>query len=255
LKFPKWLNKSGNPFSVGSKSDVGRVRSETQDSFGVFPPEVNGELVDRLFVVADGMGGHQHGSQASAMAVETLGKAFIGHVEGDVSERLLRVFNLANDRIFQHSQQLGPGESMGTTCSVVAMVNGHFWIGHVGDSRIYLVDQKQITQLTEDHTLVNELVREGILTEEEAQVDPRKHSLLQAMGVADAIRPDVFEIPTLQSGERLVICSDGLAVVSDDVIGKIVRENDAQKACDELVNLANRQGGPDNVTVVVLGTA
>ena len=178
--------------------------------------------------------------------------AFFGESSDEPNVRLMRAFELANERIYDQSQRYGEGTAMGTTCTALAVSGGRFWIGHVGDSRAYRIDKQNMTQLTQDHTYVNELLQEGILTESEAMRDPRRHNLVRAMGINPSIDPDILEIPKPDSGERILICSDGLAVVSLEKIATVIRSNDVQTACDELVKLANQQGGPDNITVVVV---
>lgn len=252
MKFPRWKNRSGKTFAVGSQTHVGITRTENQDSLGVFTFDASKGSREQLFVVADGMGGHERGSEASTMAVEILRKAFFGDSSAELNVRLTRVFELANERIYDQSQRYGEGTAMGTTCTALAVSCDQFWIGHVGDSRAYRIEKEKMIQLTNDHTFVNELLREGILTEAETLNDPRRHNLVQAMGITPSIDPDIFQVPKPESGERLLICSDGLAVVSAEKIAEVVRTNDVQTACDELIKLANQQGGPDNISVVVI---
>jgi len=253
MKFPSWKNRSGSLFSVGSQTSVGMTRTENQDSYGVFSTDKGRGTLERLFIVADGMGGHERGSEASSMAVEVVRSTFYGVASGDLEHRLKRAFNTANERIYTHSQRLGEGTSMGTTCTALAVSSDRFWIAHIGDSRAYRIDREGIFQLTADHTYINELLREGVLSEEEAMNDPRRHNLVKAMGIGPSIEPDVFEIPKPASETRILLCSDGLAVVDTNEIAKIVQSREVQAACDELVRRANDQGGPDNVTVVVVG--
>lgn len=252
MKFPKWRNKSDSPFSVGSQTDVGVTRSENQDACGVFSDGSDNEKLERLFVVADGMGGHEHGREASSMAVDVLKNSFFDGSSDETDQRLLRAFKLANETIYDHSQRFGEGTAMGTTCTAMAICNDRFWIAHVGDSRTYRIDDDGMVQITEDHTFINELLREGVLSEEAALTDPRRHNLVKAMGIGPYVDPDVFEIPKPDSGTRFLICSDGLAVVPADTIASVVKSGDVQTACDELIRRANEQGGPDNITVVVV---
>jgi len=251
LNFTRRKKSAKDRFSVGFGSDVGLLRTENQDSVGVFSYTESGVSPEHLFIVADGMGGHENGREASQMAVKTFENNFMADIGQDPVDRLRTLFRLANERILSYSQLVGNDTLMGTTCTVMAEMNGRFWIGHVGDSRAYRIDNQSMTQVTVDHSLLNELVRNGTLTQEEAENDPRKHNLIQAMGVEQDLNPDIFELPPPMSGERILLCSDGLADVPKNEVTKIVLENDSQTACDKLIAAANHYGGPDNITVIV----
>jgi protein phosphatase len=226
-------------FRVGARTDVGRVREGNEDSYMVHDP---------LFAVADGMGGHQGGEVASRLALETLKR---------VAERpdagLAEVVREANRVVFRKAAQ-DPGlAGMGTTLTAVVADDDGLHLAHVGDSRAYLVRDGRLKQLTKDHTVVQKLVDEGRLTEIEAGMHPQRSILTNALGVDEEIRVDE-ETVEVRSGDRLLLCSDGLTgMIDDDRITEIIgAHDDPQAACDALVDAANEAGGQDNVTAVII---
>lgn len=235
-------------FEVAARSTVGMVRDNNEDSFGVF----DGEPDDRLFIVADGMGGHERGEVASRTAIETIREVYFSDSSKDVATALTRAFAEANRRIKDLSDDYGVETQMGTTGTALAIRDGRLYIGHVGDSRMYRITDDEISQITEDHTLVNELVRDGILSPAEAESDPRRHSLLRGLGVEENVYTDVLELKGIESGDRILICSDGLNIVPEERIAEICRSSDPEAACEQLVRAADERGGPDNTTVVLV---
>src|SRR5258708_8126495 len=235
------------------RTDVGLVRAENQD-FGTYttPTEEKGTHPGgRLLVVADGMGGHRGGATASRLAGETVKAQYLGGETEDVAQALREALTRANARIFTEAQANPDLRGMGTTTSALVVKNDQAWFGHVGDSRIYMVRGDEIRQLTEDHSLVATMVREGLLTKVEAENHPRRNVLQRSMGVSEQVEIDVRGPFPLQEGDVFVLCSDGLhGVVKEDeireVAGKPVRE-----AADELIRRAIERGAPDNVTVIV----
>ena len=228
--------------AVGSATDVGRARAAkaNEDSY----------LRDdeaAVFAVADGMGGHRAGEVASSMALEAVGSA-IG--EGAT---LADAIAVANAEVFARAQANPEMRGMGTTVTVMVVAEGAVHFGHVGDSRAYLLRDGQLTQVTDDHSLVEELVREGRLTPEEAAVHPQRNIVTRALGVDEAVDVDTYEID-LRPADRILVCSDGLtSMIRDSAIEKILRAHaDPQKAADKLVDAANTAGGEDNITVVVV---
>ncbi|MEM1043022.1 MAG: PP2C family serine/threonine-protein phosphatase [Bacteroidota bacterium] len=248
--------RSARPLSVhyGACSHVGQVRSENQDAYGVFPEAApGGDPVPCVFVVADGMGGHEDGGQASRVTVEIVGRLSLSEQEKPIEVHLARAISAANERVYTLAHGGPLPKKMGTTCSVLALIGGEAWVAHVGDSRVYRVNQNgRIAQLTQDHTLVGELQREGVLTEAEAERHPQRHALVRAVGVEPGVEVDVERVDPLQAGDRFVLCSDGLARVADEEIRDIVRGEAPQAAAERLVYLANERGGHDNVTVLVV---
>jgi len=222
-------------------SDTGRRRRRNEDNYVVTPP---------LFAVADGMGGAQAGEVASRLAA--------GAVEGGDSnglsglERVDALIQEANRRIYDRASTDPTASGMGTTMTVALVEGMTVAIGHVGDSRAYLVRGDTMEQLTEDHSLVNELLKTGKLSEEEAQVHPQRSVITRAVGTDPDVDVDGFTIEA-EDGDIFLICSDGLTdMVEDEEILELVAENrdDLDKAVKALVAAANRGGGEDNITAV-----
>ncbi len=235
-------------------SDIGLVRIENQDSFGKFPQNDfdlysgNGQL----FIVADGMGGHVGGKEASSTAVETISRVFFGSANRDVLSKLKQAFEEANSAIYNKSSSSDQYKRMGTTCSLLLLEEDHGYIGHVGDSRIYRIENNRIEQITDDHTKVQEMLKNGLLTPKEAENYPSKSILARAMGVEETVKGDFKDNIKLKKGQSYILCSDGLAKVSKEEILPIVSGSSPREACDKLVTLANERGGKDNVTVLVI---
>jgi PPM family protein phosphatase len=230
----------------GSASDVGRVRTVNQD----LPLER-----PNLYAVADGMGGHVGGEVAARVAVETLDHAF-GRAQ--TVEGLRAAFSEANAAVWHESQANSDLHGMGTTLTAVALVGGPdgtdvLALANVGDSRAYVFSEGEMTQVTDDHSLAEERMRQGEITEEEAAVHPQRHILTRALGVSAHVETDMWELE-LRSGDRVVLCSDGLTnEVGSDEMAAILREvDDPEEAARRLVDAANENGGADNVTVVVV---
>jgi len=224
------------------RSDTGRVRSSNEDSFLARAP---------LFVVADGMGGANAGEIASRTAVEVFAA---GLQPGDDPEsRLAETVATANSQIHKASQSDTARRGMGTTATAVLVGDGIVAVAHVGDSRAYLLRAGKIAQLTRDHTLVDELVREGRLTPEQAAEHPQRSIITRALGPEPHVEVDTFS-EELEEGDVLLLCSDGLTgMVSDDLI--LTTVNDSRSlaaAAKSLIRKANEAGGRDNITVVLI---
>ena len=247
-----WKSKRKYDVHVGALSDVGQVRTENQDAYGHYPVAPGRDTQERLFIVADGMGGHARGEEASSMAVEVLQKTFFSGNQWAVGERLRRAFEAANARVYARATAGMAPETMGTTCTAMALVNGHVHMAHVGDSRAYRIDQYGVKQLTRDHTLVEELRRQGVLTEDEARTHPRRHALTRALGIQPTLEVDVLEAMTVEVPQRYLLCSDGLASVSEEELREVGLSLPPQQACERLVSMANERGGPDNITVLIV---
>jgi protein phosphatase len=229
--------------NVGSKTDVGRARDMNQDSFLVEEP---------IFVVADGMGGHLAGDVASKTAIDMITE--MKRTKSPEEPDALRSYvSEANRAIWKKGREDPNLTGMGTTCTLIYLDGGVAHIAHVGDSRAYLLRHGELTQLTEDHTLVERMVQEGRLRREDAPRHPQRSIITRALGVDRSVDVDVMD-ETLQDGDRLLICSDGLSSMVDDAtIAKILSEHDdPQSASDALVEAANEAGGEDNITVIVL---
>jgi len=240
---------------VYGRSETGKVRAENQDCFAIV------ELDDTrtLCVVADGMGGHMGGEIASALAVETITKAFEGPAaDADkLGARLDRAFRSAHD-VIRVRAMTDPGTlfGMGTTCVAAHLDGARLRWAHVGDSRLYLHDAAGLRLMTRDHSKVQEMVDAGLITSEEARHHPERNVITMALGatpIAEVARND--EPLELRSGERVLLCTDGLSgMLADAEIESILgRETEVDAACDALVEAALEAGGEDNVTVVIAG--
>src|SRR5438067_13101321 len=222
-------------------SDTGRRRRRNEDNYVVAPP---------LFGVADGMGGAQAGEVASQLAASAL-EAGTSEELG-ASERVDALIQEANRRIFDRASTDPAASGMGTTMTVALVDGMTVAIGHVGDSRAYLVRGEQMEQLTEDHSLVNELLKSGRLSEEEAHVHPQRSVITRAVGTDPDVDVDGFTIEA-EEGDVFLICSDGLSdMVEDEEILELVHSNrdDLDKAVKALIAAANKGGGEDNITAV-----
>jgi PPM family protein phosphatase len=227
-------------------SDTGRRRRRNEDNYVVAPP---------LFAVADGMGGAQAGEVASQLAASALEAGDSDGLHG--VERIDALIQEANRRIFDRASTDPTASGMGTTMTVALVEEMTVAIGHVGDSRAYLVRDEQMEQLTEDHSLVNELLKTGRLSEEEAQVHPQRSVITRAVGTDPDVDVDGFTIEA-EDGDVFLICSDGLTdMVGDEDILELVHTNrdDLDQAVKALVAAANRGGGEDNITAVAFRIA
>jgi PPM family protein phosphatase len=226
---------------VGVRSDIGRLRQRNEDAYLV---------KDALFVVADGMGGHRGGDVASALALETIESGAPAQV---TLEALVEDIKRANQAVLERGEVDRDLRGMGTTITAVTVEDAKAHVAHVGDSRAYLLRDGVLQQLTEDHTLVQRMVREGRLTEDEAAHHPQRSVLTRALGVDEDIPVDELSLD-VHAGDRLLLCTDGLTTMIDrGRIRKILeRERDPQAACDKLIDAANRAGGDDNITVIVV---
>ena len=225
---------------VASVTDPGRRRRRNEDAFVVRPP---------LFAVADGMGGARAGEIASRLATEVLRE---GGASGGGEQRIGALIQAANQRIFERSAADEAASGMGTTVTVAVVENGTVWIGHVGDSRAYLIRDGALQQLTDDHSVVGELLRSGKLSAEEAETHPQRSVITRALGTDPDVDADTFPVKA-QEDDLFLLCSDGLTtMVGDEEILRTVEKHrdDLERAARELVASANRGGGEDNITIV-----
>ena len=232
-------------------TDVGSVRQGNEDSIA-FVTAGSGERGESLVVVADGMGGHAAGEVASAMAVDAVRQVFFGS-KGSIPARLAKALSSANRAIFDLAADDPQRQGMGTTCTVIAFDGARIFLGHVGDSRAYLLRKGQLNQLSQDHTLVARMLREGLLTPAQAKSHPQSNVITQCVGTKPAIEPDVWRKGLkIARGDRLVVCSDGLhGVVGDARICQIAAGANPREAAQELIAAAIAGGGPDNISVGV----
>ena len=219
---------------------TGRKRRHNEDAYVLQPP---------LFAIADGMGGARAGEVASSLAAAALQS---GEVDGNGKERVTALIQAANRSVYERSSRDAEVAGMGTTMTVALVEDGTVTLGHVGDSRAYVLRDGELEQLTDDHSLVAELVRGGKLSAEEAEHHPQRSVITRALGTDPDVDVDTFTVEA-EDGDVFVLCSDGLTdMVGDDEIGEVLagsREN-LKAAAEELVRRANKAGGQDNITVV-----
>ncbi|WP_430786031.1 Stp1/IreP family PP2C-type Ser/Thr phosphatase [Virgibacillus flavescens] len=234
-------------------TDQGRVRNHNEDAGGLFLNKSN----QYLAVIADGMGGHQAGDVASQMATSILEKEWLNSSEiknPEEAESWLKTTVLeVNKEIYQKSISQEECKGMGTTIVMTICTEEFITVAHIGDSRCYMENDKGFSLLTEDHSLVNELVRSGQITINDAENHPRKNVLLKAVGTEEAIYPDIRTI-SWDSGDKLLLCSDGLSnKVSDNELQTFMENEDSiDNAANGLITLANERGGEDNISLVIV---
>jgi PPM family protein phosphatase len=223
------------------RTDTGRQRRENEDSAYVHAP---------VFVVADGMGGAQAGEVASRMAIETFEEGL--PASGAPEARLAEIVRNANHRIYDRSRADQGRAGMGTTLTAAFLEDAHLAIAHVGDSRAYLFRDGELTRLTRDHSLVDELVRQGKLTEAQAAEHPQRSIITRALGPEPEVEVDTWTYP-VRAGDVLLLCSDGLtSMISEEDVGEILGSaGSLEDAADRLIREANEAGGRDNITVVL----
>lgn len=235
-------------------TDVGRVRSINQDSFHLIKDK-------NISIVADGMGGHAAGDQASKIAVKTITEILEAYdfQDGDgesgmsIEELVRYALQEANEQILLASLSNQHLQGMGTTAIVAVESQGKLYLGHVGDSRTYLVRNQKISQITEDHSVVQQLVKAGAISEAEAEVHPYKNVITRCLGMQANVEPDTLEM-VLEPGDRILMCSDGLSnMVSDATMEQLINDTESpEETCQKLIDLANENGGTDNITAVLL---
>jgi protein phosphatase len=233
-------------------SDIGLRRKENQDSYfapDATPLPLEGEH-EYLFIVADGMGGHARGREASETAIRIIVDRFSKTPEGDVPTRLKHAIEDANDEIYNKSRD--QNDIMGTTCTVFAIHGDRASIAHVGDSRIYRLRNYTFEQLTQDHSEVAQLVQYGKIAAKEASTHPRRSVLTRALGASATINIDILDMLKLTVGDKFVLCTDGLYKIPQKQLSQVVAKQEPQDAVKELVRLANKNGGQDNITCIIL---
>ena len=241
---------------VAAVTDVGCQRENNEDSYLYWEPSEDGDFSrkGRLAVVADGMGGHEGGQEASRIATEAIQEVYAADFADGPQAALEAGFRRAHDKVIEYAAQHTQLRGMGTTATAIALAGNQLYFAHIGDSRLYRVHGQQISRLTRDHSYVGRLFENGVISAEEAEVHPQRHILTAALGTGPEIPPDAPEQPiTLETGDSLILCTDGLwGLVADPEIRQIVAGNSVVEACHELVEKAKQRGGPDNITVIVL---
>ena len=233
--------------------DVGRCRDINQDY--IFLSEEPMGNLPNLFLVADGMGGHRAGDLASEYTVSRVCEAVTKSMQKIPFQILKGAFQYANQKLIEKAGESPAYTGMGTTLVAVTVQDDTAYVANVGDSRLYKIGGT-IEQITEDHSLVEEMVRMGEISKEEARNHPEKNIITRAMGVSETVEPDYFDTK-LEKGECLLLCSDGLSNMLEDAQIKEIldRRTDLRSGAEELVREANRNGGKDNIAVVLIESA
>lgn len=233
-----------------SKTDIGRKRVLNQDT--VYSCNVPLGNLDNLFIVADGMGGHKAGDYASAYTVNAIER----EVELNEDDKPIKILNeaviCANEEVYTKAQAEEDFAGMGTTVVVATISGNTLYVGNVGDSRLYLIDDT-ITQITKDHSLVEEMVRVGEIKREEARLHPDKNIITRAIGAEKSVSVDFFDVE-LKDGDVILMCSDGLSnmVPDEEILSVIKSQSEVADMADELIRVANHNGGKDNIGVVLI---
>ena len=235
-----------------ARTDVGMIRSGNEDNFAVDYDERHGR---GLFVVADGMGGHAAGEVASEMAVQILQRelADLREIDEDAGERVGRALRDANRKIHERTMTEIDKQGMGTTVSALIVSGAHYLIGQVGDSRVYLLRDGALRQLTKDHSYVQEQVDAGFLTPEQARYHPYSNVITRCVGASPEVEPDVYR-GTVRTGDTFLVASDGLTGMVDDwrLQQLLMARTDEQRVVQTLIAEANGRGGLDNITAIVV---
>ncbi len=234
-----------------AKTHTGKVRTNNEDCYFI------SEQGPKLFIVADGMGGHNAGEVASQVAVDAV-KSFVeNEIDGAkslelIEEMLLGSIRHANAEVYELSKTKENMEGMGTTLTLLLVVEDMMYFAHVGDSRAYLYKEESLEQITNDHSLVGELVRAGTITEEQARVHPQKNILTNAVGTALTVKIDILH--RIVENGVILLCSDGLTnhVHEEEIIRIMTAHSELEHLCDALIDKANDKGGQDNITVVAV---
>lgn len=236
------------------KTDVGKYRPNNEDAF--YLPKKDADL-PQLFIVADGMGGHQGGEIASKLAVKEVSEYINRNVTKNLNQSQIKKIirdslHEANEKILKCASENPHWHGMGTTITMALFYNNTLYIGHIGDSRAYRIRDKNITLLTEDHSLVWELMAEGKITLAETKTHPMKNVITKALGTDQKLEPDLLSF-NVKKGDIIILCSDGLTnMLEDNKIKEIVCSNSPKKATEELIYQANKNGGVDNITVGII---
>lgn len=238
---------------VFAGTDIGKAREMNQDYYYV---SKNLDEI-KLCVLADGMGGYTGGEIASNMAVTSV-KSYIYNNYSKTKLEIDSVINLLKDAtqyanmvVYEKTRQIAELEEMGTTLEIALIIEDKIYISHIGDSRVYKIKNGQIKQITKDHSYVENLIKDGKLTREEAKFHPQKNILTKALGCTAFVEPDLL-VEKIEENDIILICSDGLTnMLSDEEIMKIIKEN-PESPNKELILAANKAGGTDNITVIII---
>lgn len=240
--------------ALGAKTDLGRIRENNEDKYEFFIPEDEDTLALKgaFYAVADGMGGHAAGQIASELALKTAIKAYYSDSSPILEESLRAAFQTANALIYDAARAISERAGMGTTMTALVLRGEEAFVAHVGDSRCYRLRGSKLEQLTEDHTWVNEQVKRGLMSREEAELSPFRNVITRSLGNTPSVEVDILS-DELKVGDVFLLCSDGLTgEVSDDEIRDALLKSPPSKAAWDLVELALDHGGRDNCTVLIV---
>lgn len=232
-------------------TDIGKNRVVNQDNIYVSTTPVGN--LPNLFVVADGMGGHRAGDYASRYATDAVVESITNNAETDIKKIITKAVEDANSLVFKKSEENEDFRGMGTTLVIAAISGDELTVANVGDSRLYLIEGSIIKQLTQDHSLVAEMVRMGQIDEQEARRRPDKNIITRAIGISDVIHADFFK-SKVRDNEYVLLCSDGLSNMLEDseMLSAVTGSDPIEKKTSMLIDLANQKGGKDNISVIII---
>ena len=237
------------------RTDLGNVRTNNEDA-GLYLRVSDAKVFSEkgcILLVADGMGGHAAGEVASKMATDIISKEYFSNSSNDITKALSKAFALANKSILNAAARDSEKKGMGTTCTVLVVAGSTVYYAHVGDSRAYALRNKKIERITTDHTYVQQLIKDGSISREEAEKHPQRNILTNAMGTKPEMPVDTGQCAfVLQAHDRLMLCSDGLYdYLMDEEIEAMLNQYELQEAATQLIAEAKKRGGHDNITVVL----
>jgi serine/threonine protein phosphatase PrpC len=241
---------------VAQRTDIGRKRAVNEDSVTTVVPQDTQVMSSKgaLFVVADGMGGHDRGAEASAITVNTVSAAYYQNTSDDIAAALMQALKDANTAVYQRAQASEADSKMGSTCIAAVLRGDSAYVANVGDSRAYIVRQGQARQISEDHSWVVEQMRAGAMTADEARTHEKRNIITRCIG-NETVEIDVFT-EHVQDDDILVLCTDGLSsLVEEDEMSAIVERYGPEESVERLIARANEQGGTDNITALVARVA
>jgi len=253
-EYEKQLPRLLPVLKYSAKTDMGQIRENNEDKFDYYEPEEPAVLAARgsLFAVADGVGGAQAGQIASEMTMKNLISYYYESPAQDVESALYDAVTATNDKVTALAQMVLERGGMGSTLTCAAFVENRVFLAQLGDSRAYLIRNGSVRQVTQDHSLVEEQVRAGIISREDAEVSPYRNVITRSIGAPGVVHPDLFE-EDIRVGDIWVLCSDGLTTYVGDIeILKIAGSHAPSEAARQFIELANGRGGRDNITVFVI---
>lgn len=238
-------------FAAGT--DTGLIRNSNEDSYRIIPESSQNPCV---VIIADGMGGHNCGEVASRMTVDYISDYMERSGSRlfscpDIGEEIKKLVGETNTAVFEASLTRPEASGMGTTLTMAVIVGSKVTVAHVGDSRLYIAQSDSMRQVTQDHSYIEELIKNGTLTREEAESHPRKHVITRAIGSSKDLEVDILDFEATE-GDVLLLCTDGLTnMICENEIYSIIKDSEPQKACEQLIEAAKSKGGEDNITVIV----